>query len=242
LKLIAIGIILILIAVVLSGCNEQTTINENSEDEISSSDLTEPIILDCSHEHNLGGILGDKIRIFGIIKNTASESIEDVFLEVVFLDASNNIIESSIIDTKPSIINTGETACFYDNIYDISFFDHYELTVSTYRKSINKPYLDLKIHLQGEPILEYTYDFAEYEINGNIVNTGSEVIKDIRIWAILYDSNNNLIDIGFSSQIDILYSGQMESFQIYVFRLDGEAYELSKVVDYEFKVEYNYAS
>jgi len=120
-QLVIIGIIVLLITVGLSGCNENTNGNitpKSKEIEI------------VSHNIEDAGWLG--WRVYGTIKNIADRNIDTVTITVRFYDKDNDLL--IIKETKVYYLAKGNTDDFevryqtYEKYFDQ--YDHY--TVSTY--------------------------------------------------------------------------------------------------------------
>ena len=118
--LIVIGVVIILLAVGLSGCNQNTTSNNNSTSEIEI----------VSHKIEDKGYMGWKVS--GTIKNIADRNIDKVTIRVRFYDSDNELLITKT-DTVSYLAN-GETADFevyygdWEQYYDQ--YDHYTIFTS----------------------------------------------------------------------------------------------------------------
>jgi len=195
--------------------------------------LPEPQIVDYKAFYSGDGLY----KVTGVIKNVASVDVNDVHIKIYIYDAGSNLIKSVSIDTKPSIIEAGEDAFFYETIY-AEYCDSFDMEVVSYKKSDSSSYGDiqfLNLKIESE-----TYDSignAFYKVEGDIKNAGSKILKNVRVWGMFYDSWGNILDMGFSFTKDVIYSGQMKSFKVGLMFWTSE-FEVEDISRYELKAEY----
>lgn len=226
------------------GCNEQA--------DIKQEDGLEPIILDHTSYNGYIEVFGTGLgglEIYGIIKNVASVTIEDVEILVALRDASSNIIDFVLIAPKSSQIESNGKSLFETTFLgDVGYYDHYTAEIISFEESQNSIYKDLKLEnvwvdrSQVYPDSEGHEDWYHHTIYGDITNTGSKIAISVKVTAIFYDENDKLIAWGrgfpednILDVIGTIYSGQRVSFEIFP---NIKFSDFSNISSYELEVGY----
>lgn len=235
-KVILLIVLMVISVGFLDGCDEHTDIN------------LESIILDLTFYNGYKEVFGADwggLEIYGIIKNLASVTIEDVEILVALRDASDNIIDSVIIAPKSSQIEPNGKSLFETTFLgDVGYYDHYTAEIISFKESRDSIYKDLKLkNVWVDKSQVYSdKDWYHYTIYGDITNTGSKVAQFVQVTAIFYDRNDKLIAWGRGhpedsvfGEIGTIYSGQSVSFETYP-NLDYP--DFSNISSHELEVSY----
>ncbi|NHJ87738.1 MAG: hypothetical protein FK734_19915 [Asgard group archaeon] len=125
-QLMIIGIVVILLAVSLSGCNEQSN-NSNSG---SGYIIIESHNVDDSQANSAWGL----IRVYGKIKNIGDKNVDYAEVTVKFYDSDNELLFTNKQQIR--YIAKGETEDFsvYYYYYDKYFEQYHHYTVSVWSR------------------------------------------------------------------------------------------------------------
>ena len=219
-NLIIFGILILLICVGLSGCEEEKSNQSENEDmdnnntgNTEEEEFAEPIIID----HNSHNTLETYLTIFGLVKNMADKNIDYVKLTITLYSSTGGIIDSDYTYAHPTTIKKNSTGCFWTMFSDIpSYYDHYDIEITSFKNYDTQIYDKFELtdvnYMQEEvTLLDGTVELQDY-ITGKIKNTGYMDMVSVEIYGIYYDLNDKIVGMCFYT-IFSLNAGQKETFK-----------------------------
>lgn len=193
------------------------TPNPDNEGEVSASNVT-------SYEDE------GTLHFIGLVENHRNVDIEFVKIHVLLRDEQGVLTESEYSYSDREIIPIGEYSTF-----DVVFFDDvpawttYEISVESEENDFAENYTDFEVISSTGQI----GDFYEYEIFGELRNSGESDAEFVTVIAALYDSQDALVGVDYSySEFDVVSAGGTSPFEIGFFSLAGD-----EVARYELFVE-----
>jgi hypothetical protein len=166
------------------------------------------------------------LSFVGVVKNTGTVSLEYVKPIVVLRDAQGAVIASEFTFADLDVIEPGEMSPFIlVFIDDVDGWTDYEVTVEAEEALYSEPYKDLEIISHSGRADEQ----ADYVVQGEVKNTGSEDAVFVGISAAFYDADNNVVATVYAFTTDhTVVAGGTSPFEIIVYETAGEIdhYEL----------------
>jgi len=152
--------------------------------------------------------------VFGKIKNVDNLNIKYVNIEITLYDSSNNIISTKTEYPFVSLIGSQQTSSFSTYFYE-DYYHHYDIKIKSFETTNENPYTGLVItnHYQETDWLGWYY------IKGEIENIGNKASNSVKVNAIFYGSNGDILTTEYD-WIGDLYSGEKESFEITLYSSD----------------------
>jgi plastocyanin len=157
--------------------------------------------------------------IIGEIRNDSPEVVGTVTIVGSFHDANGNLIDTTSTFAELSQLRPGEKSPFRMGISDESILermDNYTLSVEANPVFGDPKPAALRIEVSEQRLNE----FDQYEIVGQVTNTGSDDTSLVQVIASFYDEAGELIATEFTFLASDLPAGQSGPFKITV--PDGE--------------------
>jgi hypothetical protein len=163
----------------------------------------------------------DSLWFIGLVKNTGNVDLEFVEINVLLRDGEGTLVASDFTYSELDTIPVGEyspfTVLFLE---EPESWEKYEVVVEGEEAGFLTPYTEFEIisanGKQGS--------FGDYEIVGEIRNTGSQDAEFVEISAALYDINGKLIGVDFTyTDFDKVVAGGSSPFTImFLSTADGD--------------------
>jgi hypothetical protein len=166
------------------------------------------------------------LSFVGVVRNTGTVSLEYVKPVVTLRDAQGAVVASEFTFTDLDVIEPGEMSPFIlVFIDDVGGWTEYEVTVEAEEALYFEPYKDLEIISHNGRVDEY----ANYVVQGEVKNIGSEDAVFVGISAAFYDADNNIVATVYAFTTDhTVAAGGTSPFEIIAYEAAGEIdhYEL----------------
>ena len=162
------------------------------------------------------------IYVVGMLKNTGSEDLDFVEVQVNLRDANNNMVATASGYTSMDILRAGEDSPFIVSFYEPPYDDWQgmEIFIQADQNEYFESYSDLEV-INVETAVDDIY----YVINGEVQNTGSQATSSVSISVAVYNTAGDLIGVDFTfADAEVLEPGETAPFELYVWAtFDGEA-------------------
>jgi hypothetical protein len=220
-------IIITIFLISLCGCNEIIE-EDNYENELSKPEIIDLRIVEFDKEG-----FYPQLFTLGLLKNTAKINIKSIKIKLSLLDKYNNTINNEIIKVRPEIIKQNDFGVFIFR-KSVDIHDKVIVQINSYSYT-NETYYDDLI-LNNIKISEKSDDY--FSIDGIIKNNGSKNINNITILILAFDNESKILDIGGSSSISSLNSGQIKYFKSSISIFD-KWYNVDEIKSTDFKIVYD---
>ena len=168
------------------------------------------------------------LTVIGEVTNNGPKPVWLITVEVVLRDTDNIVINTDNAFVLGGVLFPGETAPFYAFFYDGPLFDVLETSIDDYKEIeddndyiLRSNYVDLEI-VQQNITMERV---GRYVITGELKNVGSYSARAIDVIATAYDSNGELIGVGFGwPTASVLAPDETSAFKVEL-SVDGDVEE-----------------
>ena len=168
------------------------------------------------------------LTVVGEVTNRGSKPVWLINVEVVLKDTDNIVIDAETAYVLGGVLFPGETSPFDAFFYDGPLFDVLETSIAEYNEIedddhyiLRSNYLDLEIIQQN--ITQKRV--GRYVITGELENVGSFSARSIDVIVTAYDSNGELIGVGFGwPAASVLAPDETSTFKVEL-SVDGEVEE-----------------
>jgi hypothetical protein len=151
-------------------------------------------------------------QVVGLVKNTGSMNAEFVKVHAFFYDASGKPLGYGSSYISGNILKLGETFPFSVQAKDIVGAPHHYTLIVEGDTTTEQPY----VHLQLVNHMGLKSD-SSYRVSGEVKNTGSSCVDDIKVISAFYDADGNIIDCTSDSLYDSLIPEQSSEFEVYTY-------------------------
>jgi len=146
------------------------------------------------------------------LKNTGSMNAKSVKVYTFFYDASGKPLGYGSSYISGNILKSGEKFPFSVQAKDIVGAPHHYTLIVEADTTTEQPYA----HLQIVSHIGQT-SYGSYRVSGEVKNTGSSCVDDIKVTSAFYDADGNIIDCNLDSLYDSLIPGQTSEFEVYTY-------------------------
>lgn len=177
---------------------------------------------------------------YGEVKNNGESNINLAYVKITLYDASNNKIDipyNNGLTYARGIFNTiiePQGTAVFSYVFSTPYYDHYDIKIESFETTDEQPYEGLII--TDENIIKKS---SYAQLGATIKNSGSKIVNSLSIYVSFYNSNGKIIYIEwYSTNLGPLYSGQENSFDVYVTpdELEGEPTDIES---YKFHISYS---
>ena len=170
------------------------------------------ILQHASHTDSSGNL-----HVVGQVYNNTEQNLIGVKVKGLFYDKDAHLLAEKVTYAHAEILPPKHRAPFSLTVFDLEKTpETYDLEVSS-RKANAEPF-------QGIQLVQHTLleDGKRVTILGEIRNASDQPASKVRVAAVLYDSTEHIIDVGFAyAQRDILEPGAIVPFEIHTISTNG---------------------
>jgi len=168
------------------------------------------------------------LTVIGEVTNNSPKPVWLINVEVVLRDVNNIVIDTERAYVLVGVLFPGETAPFDAFFSDGPLFDVLETSIDDYKEIeddndyiLRSNYVDLEIVQQNITMKRV----GRYVITGELENVGSYSARSIDVIATAYDSNGELIGVGFGwPTASVLAPNETSAFKVEL-SVDGDVEE-----------------
>lgn len=159
--------------------------------------------------------------VIGMVKNTGSETIDfiNINITVSLRDEAGTLISSESSYAYREILEPAMRSPFKVSFFEVpDGWTNYDIQVEAELNEYWESYTDFEILSDNG----FQNDFGDYEITGELRNSGSETANVIVVIAAFYDASGSLVGTEFGLtdlDLDPLEPGGMASFTVTLFSI-----------------------
>ena len=151
------------------------------------------------------------LAFIGTVRNLGESDLEFVKVIISLRDAGGTLVDTDFTYTETDVVLSGEASPFHTIfLSEPPEWSDFEVVVEA-REASDGAYRELQIlSSSGRPS-----EFGWYEIVGEVENTGSQDAEFVKVVAMLYDAEDNLVDVDFTYvAFDTVSAGQSSPFKL----------------------------